>query len=101
MGQMASVAGGLWAFIDEDTLTKPWHAGRAAEGAVLAAELAAQGWRGPRRVLDSRRGFLAILCDGGQPGELVAPGRHWQLHDIAFKPWPSPRPPGPHRTRCG
>jgi 2-methylcitrate dehydratase PrpD len=92
MSQMASVAGGLWAFIEEDTLTKQWHAARAAEGAVLAAELAAEGLRGPRRILEGKRGFLAILCDGGDPAQLVAPGTRWQLHDIAFKPWPSPRP---------
>lgn len=92
MSNMASIAGGLWAFLEEDALTKQWHAGRAAEGAVLAAQLAAEGLRGAHRVLDSKRGFLAVLCEGGDSSELGLQRRRWQLHDTAYKPWPSPRP---------
>ena len=92
MSNMANIAGGMWAFLDEDTLTKQWHAGKAASSAVDAAQLAAQGLRGPHHVLDSRRGFLAVLCDGGNPAELDMPQEHWQIHGTAYKPWPSPRP---------
>ena len=92
MSNMASIAGGLWAFLEEDALTKQWHAGRVAEGAVLAAQLAAVGLRGAHRVLDGKRGFLTVLCDGGNPPELGMQRERWQIHDIAYKPWPSPRP---------
>jgi 2-methylcitrate dehydratase PrpD len=92
MSNMASIAGGLWAFLEEDSLTKQWHAGKAAEGAVIAAQLAAEGLRGAHHVLDGRRGFLAVLCDGGKTAELWMHRERWQLHDTAYKPWPSPRP---------
>jgi 2-methylcitrate dehydratase PrpD len=92
MGHVTSVAGGLWAFLEEDTMTKQWHAGKAAEAAVLSAQLAAEGLRGAHRALDGKRGFLAVLCDGGNPSELGMLRERWQIHDTAYKPWPSPRP---------
>ena len=92
MSNVASTAGGLWAFLEEDTLTKQWHAGRAAESAVTAAQLAAEGLRGARRVLDGKRGFLAVLCEGGYAAEWGMRRERWQIHEIAYKPWPSPRP---------
>ena len=92
MSNMASTAGGLWAFLEEDTLTKQWHAGRAAEGAVTAAQLAAEGFCGAHRVLDGKRGFLAVLCEGGNAAEWGMQRERWQIHDTAYKPWPSPRP---------
>jgi 2-methylcitrate dehydratase PrpD len=92
MGNVASTAGGLWAFIDEDTLTKQWHAGHASQAALACAELAEHGLRGPRHVLDSRRGFHAVLCPDAAPVELGADGTAWQIHGTAYKPWPCPRP---------
>jgi 2-methylcitrate dehydratase PrpD len=92
MAVTGSAAGGLWAFLDEDTNTKQWHCGTAAANAVVAAQLASKGFRGPRRVLESERGFLAVLCGGGDAHALTAPSKGWQIHETAFKAWPSPRP---------
>ncbi len=92
MANVTSIAGGLWAFVDEDTHTKQWHAGHAAQAAVACSELASCGITGPRDILQSRRGFLAVLCPDAQPQELVREVERWQVHDIAYKPWPCPRP---------
>ena len=92
MANVTSTAGGLWAFVDEDTHTKQWHAGHAAQAAVACAELSSCGIKGPRDILHSRRGFLAVLCPDAQPQELVREVERWQVHDIAYKPWPCPRP---------
>ena len=92
MSNVVSTAGGLWAFLEEDTLTKQWHAGKAAAGAVDAVQLAAEGLRGAHHVLDSKRGFLAVLCEGGNSSEWGMQRERWQVHETAFKPWPSPRP---------
>lgn len=92
MGHVGSTAGGLWAFLEEDTLTKQWHCGNAASDALVAAQLAGAGLRGPRRLFDSSRGFHAILCEGSAPEELTSGRSGWQLHDTSYKPWPSPRP---------
>ncbi|WP_199231550.1 MmgE/PrpD family protein [Azospirillum sp. TSO35-2] len=47
-----STSAGLWAFIHDGSQAKKIHAGRAAEGGLLAAALAAQGLSGPTRVFD-------------------------------------------------
>lgn len=47
-----SFSSGLWAFVHDGAQTKKLHAGRAAEGGVLAAELARAGLTGPSRVFD-------------------------------------------------
>jgi 2-methylcitrate dehydratase PrpD len=39
------------------TLTKPFHAGHAAEAGVVAADLAALGWDGAPNILESQNGF--------------------------------------------
>lgn len=92
MGNAMSTAGGLWAFVDEETLTKQWHAGHAAQNGLACAQLAAHGLRGPRHVLGGRRGFHAVLCADAVPGELVRDQPGWQIHATAYKPWPCPRP---------
>ncbi len=74
------------------TMTKPFHAGRAAESGVVAAELAALGWTAAPNILEAPRGFFsaagggydeaAILHRLGNPWTFVAPG-------ISIKPHPS------------
>ena len=50
------------------TMTKPLHAGLAAQNGVLAASLAAQGLRGSEESLDGRYSFLSLLSGEGAPG---------------------------------
>ncbi len=74
------------------TMTKPFHAGRAAESGVVAAEFAALGWTAAPNILEAPRGFFraagggydegAILHKLGNPWTFVTPG-------ISIKPHPS------------
>jgi 2-methylcitrate dehydratase PrpD len=74
------------------TMTKPFHAGRASESGVAAAELAGIGWTATDRILEAPRGFFsaagggydptAILGRLGDPWTFAAPG-------ISIKPYPS------------
>jgi 2-methylcitrate dehydratase PrpD len=74
------------------TMTKPFHAGRAAEAGVIAADLAAAGWTATDRILESPRGFFqahgggyeldAIRGKLGKPWTFVDPG-------VSIKPHPS------------
>jgi 2-methylcitrate dehydratase PrpD len=74
------------------TMTKPFHAGRAAEAGVIAADLAAIGWTATDRVLESPRGFFQAHGAGyslesihgklGNPWTFVDPG-------VSIKPHPS------------
>ena len=43
------------------TMTKPFHAGRAAESGIVAADLTRLGWTATDRILESPRGFFQAL----------------------------------------
>ncbi len=74
------------------TMTKPFHAGHAAEAGVVAAQLANLGWSANPEILDARRGFFraagggfrAESIDGklGSPWTFAEPG-------VSIKPHPS------------
>ena len=74
------------------TMTKPFHAGRAAESGVVAAELAAFGFTASPNGLEADRGFFraagggctAEMIDGklGNPWTFASPG-------VSIKPHPS------------
>ena len=57
LGIAGSFAGGLFAYLEDGTATKPMHAAWAAHGSVLAARLAALGAEGPPSVLEGRFGL--------------------------------------------
>ncbi len=90
LGIAASEAAGLRE--NFGTMTKPFHAGRAAEDGVVAADLSALGWTAARQILEAPRGFFrayggsfdpaAIRDRLGRPWTFVSPG-------ISLKPHPS------------
>jgi 2-methylcitrate dehydratase PrpD len=90
LGIAASSGGGLRE--NYGTMTKPFHAGRAAESGVVAAMLAARGFSASQNVLEAERGFYRafagdfdegrLLDHLGDPFYLVWPG-------AAIKPYPS------------
>jgi 2-methylcitrate dehydratase PrpD len=75
------------------TMTKPFNAGHAAKGGVIAAMLAKQGFTADASIFDGKDGFLSIYggADGqpldellgrlAQPWEVIQPG-------LFFKRWP-------------
>jgi 2-methylcitrate dehydratase PrpD len=52
-------------------MVKRLHFGRAAEGGVLAAGLAARGFDGPHDILEGQAGFLRVFCDHFDLDELT------------------------------
>jgi 2-methylcitrate dehydratase PrpD len=90
LGLSASLACGLRE--NFGTMTKPFHAGKAAENGVLSALLAKEGFTASPQILEAKKGFCAtfsgeydlnrILDDFGQPFEIASPGVH-------LKPYPS------------
>src|ERR1700744_5282369 len=63
LGIAGSLAGGLLEFAKGDGgMVKRLHLGRASEAGVLAASLAADGFAGPRTVLEGEFGFLKVFC---------------------------------------
>jgi 2-methylcitrate dehydratase PrpD len=92
LGLAGSMSSGLFAYLGDGSETKPVHAGWAAHGGILAAELAAAGGEGPAAVFEDRFGFFAAYYDG-DAGALVTQvsdlGRRWETPRIAFKPYPA------------
>jgi 2-methylcitrate dehydratase PrpD len=64
MGLAASMSGGLMAFQVDGAWSKWLHTGWAAQGGIVAAELAARGFRGPLIALDGTGGLFAALLHG-------------------------------------
>ena len=58
VGIAGIMAAGSLEFLAEGTWTKRLHPGLAAQNGILAAKLAAQGFRGPATILEGRDGFL-------------------------------------------
>jgi 2-methylcitrate dehydratase PrpD len=72
------------------TMTKPFHAGRAAESGIVAADLALLGWTASDVILEAPRGFFHAAGGGfdpsattlGDPWTFLSPG-------VSIKPFPS------------
>jgi 2-methylcitrate dehydratase PrpD len=90
LGIAASMASGLRE--NFGTMTKPLHAGRAAENGLTAALLAQSGFTAATHILEARRGFFNAMAGGydekkisrrlGSPYFMQEPG-------ISIKPYPS------------
>jgi 2-methylcitrate dehydratase PrpD len=91
LGLCASMAAGSMEFLTDGSWSKRLHAGWAAHGGIVSAQLAAAGFRGPRASLDGRFGlYRSHLGDRGWNLELITRdlGRRWEMLDIAVKPYP-------------
>ncbi|HEX3096954.1 MAG TPA: MmgE/PrpD family protein [Usitatibacter sp.] len=86
----ATQAGGLRE--NFGTMTKPFHAGRAAENGVVAAEIAALGFTASPNGLEADRGFFRA-AGGGYSPEMIEEklGEPWTFHfpGVSIKPHPS------------
>ena len=98
-GLAGSMAGGLMAFVADGSWSKWLHAGWAAHGGIVAAQMAAEGFRGPAGVLDGRHNLYAALLAGGDlspdgPARIRAEtltgglGTAWRGAEAHFKYYP-------------
>ena len=74
------------------TMTKPLHAGHAAEMGMRAALLAGEGFGATGEVLEGSMGYGSVMNPTGtfDEGDLrESPGGHWGVEDIGLKPYPS------------
>lgn len=86
----ASQAGGIVA--NYGSMTKPFHAGRAAQVGVYSARLAAAGMTASADTLENRKGFLQAVSPKGEVDVDSPPefGRTWWIlrHGLGFKLYP-------------
>jgi 2-methylcitrate dehydratase PrpD len=89
-GIAASMSGGYRE--NFGTMTKPLHAGRAAEAGVFAGRLAADGFTGAHNILEAKRGMYSASSDGYDPARIDGRlGSPFFLEDpgVSIKPYPS------------
>ena len=66
--------------------------GFAARNAVVACDLAARGFEGPKNVLEGPFGYFKLFEPDGAPARVVEElGRRWFIAELAHKPFPSGR----------
>ncbi|MBI4540088.1 MAG: MmgE/PrpD family protein [Gemmatimonadetes bacterium] len=89
IGLAVSFAAGIR--VNFGTMTKPLHAGRAAENGVRAADLAAIGFTANESALDGQWGFFQVLGGGGDPAAIMGlMGSPHAIVDpgVSVKPYP-------------
>src|SRR5919201_2634202 len=90
LGVGASQAAGLRE--NFGTMTKPFHAGRAAESGVVAVDLAMRGWTAAENILEAPRGFFRAAGGGYDASSIEGVlGRPWSFESpgVSIKPHPS------------
>ncbi|HUY20148.1 MAG TPA: MmgE/PrpD family protein [Candidatus Binataceae bacterium] len=91
VGLAASMSGGLMAFLADGSWSKWLHLGWGNFGGILAAQLAADGFRGPAGALDGRHNLYAAFL-GNPPVEFHAIaaklGERWLGETALFKLYP-------------
>ena len=91
-GLCGSQAAGSMQFLADGAWNKPFHVGYAAMSGLIAASLAAEGFRGAMNAIEGAAGFLASYAPDPAPDEAVRNlGVDWETLDIALKPYPSCR----------
>lgn len=87
VGIAGSMSAGSLEFLAEGTWTKRLHPGLAAQNGILAAKLAAEGFRGPTTILEGRDGFLWSYSRKAKP-ELVTLdlGQDFEIMRTGVKP---------------
>ena len=71
LGIAGSMASGCMEFLQDGSWTKRIHPGLAAQRGVQAAQLAAEGFRGPQTILEGKRGFLQATSRNPDPTRLI------------------------------
>lgn len=82
----ATFAAGLQQAFRMDSMSKPLHAGRAAEAGLLAAQLAARGLTGSLDVLDGSTGLGHAMSNGPDWSQVGATlGQDFHITRLTFK----------------
>jgi 2-methylcitrate dehydratase PrpD len=85
-GSAGTQASGLWEFLRDAADSKQLHTAMAAANGLMAARLAADGFKGAQRILEGRQGMAAGMSSDADPARLVdALGTRWAIAETSFK----------------
>jgi 2-methylcitrate dehydratase PrpD len=70
------------------SMTKPFHAGRAAQSGLIAALLAKRGFTSTERILEGRRGVAAVMSAESDLSRVTdGLGERWEIFNNGLKPY--------------
>ncbi|ANN69951.1 MmgE/PrpD family protein [Bordetella bronchialis] len=85
-GSAGTQASGLWEFLRDAADSKQLHTAMAAANGLMAARLAADGFRGAARILEGAQGMAAGMSRDADPARLLdGLGRRWATMETSFK----------------
>ena len=88
LGAAATQVGGLIGSFG--TMSKPFHAGKAALNGILAAELAAEGFVAAENLIEEEGPLArALIQDGSEVIRAFDPAGQWEITQNTFKPYAS------------
>ena len=91
LGLAGTYTGGIWAFIADGAMSKRLHAGKAAQGGLVAALLAKQGFTGPLAIFEDTWGsYLNVYADemSNRDALVAGLGKEWDgIFRSGFKPY--------------
>lgn len=91
-GVAGSQAAGSLQFLVNGAWNKRYQVGASAMNGLIAATLAAEGFKGASEAVEGKHGFLHAYTDGADPAKAVADlGTVWETLLIGLKPYPSCR----------
>lgn len=88
LGLGGTQAGGLFEFLENGSMAKRFHPGRAAMAGVVAAELAARGFDGPDTILEGSDGFATAFADEHDFSPFDRLGDPFAVTESYLKPYP-------------
>jgi 2-methylcitrate dehydratase PrpD len=85
-GSAGTQASGLWEFLRDAADSKQLHTAMAAANGLMAAQLAADGFRGATHILEGAQGMAAGMSTDADPARLLDRlGTRWATLETSFK----------------
>jgi 2-methylcitrate dehydratase PrpD len=85
-GSAGTQASGLWEFLRDAADSKQLHTAMAAANGLMAAQLAADGFKGATHILEGAQGMAAGMSSDADPARLVDRlGTRWATAETSFK----------------
>lgn len=91
LGIAGSFASGLMEFLSDGSWVKPLHVGWAAQAGIMAALIARNGVKGPKRIIEGDKGLYSSFI-GFRPfldPFLSELGKKWETTNISIKLFPN------------
>lgn len=92
IGNIGSITGALWEFINDNAMTKYLHCGNAAMKGVLIADMCRYGITGAKKIIEGEKGFIKAMSSENKWEDVFTDlGKKYLINETTFKPYASCR----------